>query len=93
MRKPMPSDCNDGNGVDWECYDDAMGTYEDTAYEEARDRKMEEELEEFEKVAGMNYFKAKVIFKDTLNCYDKSSKKMSEIIDDIKNNGYTAIPF
>ena len=41
MRKPKPSDCDDGNGVDWDCYDDAMGDYEDSE----RDRELEERSE------------------------------------------------
>ena len=38
MRKPKPSDYDDGNGVDWDCYDEAMGDYEDSE----RDRELEE---------------------------------------------------
>ena len=40
MRKPKPSDCDpgDGNGPDWDCYDEAMGDYEDAE----RERELEE---------------------------------------------------
>ena len=42
MRKPKPSDCDDGCGeVDWECFNEAMGDFEDSE----RDRELEERME------------------------------------------------
>ncbi len=42
MRKPKYSDCTDDNGeFDAECYDEAMGNYEDSE----RDRELEEHFE------------------------------------------------
>ena len=43
MRKPKPSDCDngDGNGTDWDCFDEAMGEFEDAE----RDRELEERNE------------------------------------------------
>ena len=39
MRRPKPSDCEDGNGeTDWDEYEEVMGDYED----EQRDREIEE---------------------------------------------------
>ncbi len=43
MRKPKPSDCDDGVGnIDWDCFDDAMGDYED----EQRDLEIEKRWED-----------------------------------------------
>lgn len=46
IRKPKKIDCDngDGNGVDWDCYDDAMSDYEDSE----RDRELEERNEEID---------------------------------------------
>lgn len=45
MRRPKRSDCIDEEGnIDHECYDDAMGNYEDAE----RDRQLEEEMERTE---------------------------------------------
>jgi len=46
MRKPKLSEFDDGCGnIDYEAYDETMDDWGDMAYEEARDRQMEEDME------------------------------------------------
>ena len=51
MRKPNPKDCDqgDGNGVNWDCFDEAMGDFEDAE----RDRELEERMERTEEKERM----------------------------------------
>ncbi len=52
MTKPKPSYCDtgDGTGVDWECYEEAMGDYMDSE----RDREIEEKFEREEEKENKN---------------------------------------
>ena len=46
MRKPKRSEFTEEDGTfDEDGFDDVMGTYEDTAYDEERDRQMEDKEE------------------------------------------------
>ena len=103
MRKPLCKDCQDDNGeFDPECYEEAMSDYADCAYDDMRDRQMEEKLERFEELAGMPYSKAVQVIKTkgvnviktkvTEDSYPVGDKSLSDVIKDLKN-GYVVTPF
>ena len=96
MRKPLYKDCQDDNGeFDPECYEEAMNDYADCAYDDMRDRQMEEKLERFEELAGIPYSKAVQVIKIkvvTEDSYPIGDKSLSDVIKDLKN-GYAVTPF